>query len=310
MSPAVSHLVIAGAAKCATTSLFFFLSRHPGVAAATVKETRFFLDPDDPSPSIARYTGGVGRYEEFFPGARPGQVRLEATPQYLYSRGCAGRLAGALPGLGVVFCLRDPVDRLQSAYRYGRQLGYAGHDRPWPDFVRAQLDEPRRETRYPPSPLAMGLYARHLESWVQAMPRERICIVFFEDLAPDPAPVVRRIAEFAGLDPGPLAGLRNLRYNESRNSRWRAVNRGLMDMRRVLSPWTYRYPRVHGALRGAKHAVESTLARWQPAPRDDTPLDAPLRERLDDFYRADVGRLPGLLGSAPPWPRYLPGTTR
>lgn len=307
------HLVIAGAAKCATTSLFFFLSRHPAVAPATVKETRFFLDPDDPSPSVARYTEGVERYAEFFPTARPGLLRLEATPQYLTSRGCAARLAQALPRLRVLICLRDPVDRLRSAYRYGRQLGYRGHDAPWPDFVRAQLDDPRRETTYPPTPLALGLYARHLGPWRASLPRARLQVVFFEDLTRDPRALLQRIAAFASLDAAPLAGLENLRYNESRSSRWRSVNRGLMDMRRMLVPWTYRYPGLHGALRRTKHAVEGALARWQPADRSDPPLEPALQARLADYYREDVLRLPELLSATPPWPDFFPdgpGTTR
>lgn len=104
----------------------------------------------------------------------------------------------------------------------------------WRDFVRAQLEDPRRLETYPPTPLALGLYARHLAPWLDALPRERLAVVFFEELTPDPRTVVQRLARFAGLEPAPLAGLANLRYNESRNSRWRTVNRRLMDLRRDL----------------------------------------------------------------------------
>jgi len=86
-----------------------------------------------------------------------------------------------------------------------------------------------------------------------------------------------------------------------------------MDLRRNLVPLTYRHPLLHGSLRKAKHVIESTLARWQPAERHDVSLDPALQLRLQDFYRDDVLRLATLTGQTPPWPDFFPGgrsTTR
>ena len=89
-----SHAVIAGVNKAGTTSLFASLSTHPAVAPASIKETRYFLP--------ARYgepLEPLSVYDEYFAGAAPGAVRLEATPSYLYG-GAAVRARHRRPAPG------------------------------------------------------------------------------------------------------------------------------------------------------------------------------------------------------------------
>ena len=49
-----SFLIIAGASKAGTTSVFNYLANHPQICASVAKETRFFLDLDYPLPSELR----------------------------------------------------------------------------------------------------------------------------------------------------------------------------------------------------------------------------------------------------------------
>ncbi|MEW6715877.1 MAG: hypothetical protein AB1345_00005, partial [Chloroflexota bacterium] len=82
-------LIIAGTTRAGTTSLFKYLSDHPDVCAASVKETGFFLDADYPNPPPTKYRAedGLSRYESYFSSCPEKPVRLEATPGYLYSPG-------------------------------------------------------------------------------------------------------------------------------------------------------------------------------------------------------------------------------
>ena len=44
-------LIIGGASKAGTTSMFSYLAEHPQICASHAKETRFFLDSDYPLSS-------------------------------------------------------------------------------------------------------------------------------------------------------------------------------------------------------------------------------------------------------------------
>ena len=84
------NVVIAGAPKCGTTSLFAWLADHPDVCGSNVKEARYFLDPDDPLfDEISNFRDhGLAGYEAYFTDCeeRKAQVVLEATPVYLYQQ--------------------------------------------------------------------------------------------------------------------------------------------------------------------------------------------------------------------------------
>jgi hypothetical protein len=57
-----------------------------------------------------------------------------------------------------------------------------------------------------------GYYAEQLQNYYARFPRERIKVVFFEDLQRDPEALVRELWSFLGVDPDvPLSGL--LPYN-------------------------------------------------------------------------------------------------
>ena len=40
------YLIIGGSTKCGTTSLFNYFEFHPGVCACSMKESRYFLEPE------------------------------------------------------------------------------------------------------------------------------------------------------------------------------------------------------------------------------------------------------------------------
>ena len=69
------HLIIAGTAKAATSSLFDYLSAHPEVCGSRVKETYFFSQG---------YSGDTQRdrerYAAFFAPETTARVLFEASP--------------------------------------------------------------------------------------------------------------------------------------------------------------------------------------------------------------------------------------
>src|SRR6476660_1200576 len=163
-----ANAVIAGVNKAGTTSLFVSLASHPEVAAASVKETRYFLP--------ARYGQAlepVAVYEDQFRDAGDRAVRLEATPAYFY--GDEPLIASMREVLGparILVVLREPVSRLVSFFssqntrlRLPSEMSLAEYL----DIADAMTDASFRDPANEPYfGFRGGLYADHLPFWVAA----------------------------------------------------------------------------------------------------------------------------------------------
>src|SRR5689334_10681741 len=81
------NLVIAGAPKCGTSSLYRWLADHPQAFGSAPKETFYLMDEGHPllRKGSNFHTRGLAGYAEFFDGRNEeARVIFEATTHYLY----------------------------------------------------------------------------------------------------------------------------------------------------------------------------------------------------------------------------------
>lgn len=111
-------IVVVGAQRAGTTTLFRLLSEHPGLCRPTVdKGTGYF---DDGYRHSRRW------YRAHFPlrWTARGRVVFECSGYYLFHPLAAERIARDLPGCQVVVMVRDPVTRAYSAHRHEKARGF------------------------------------------------------------------------------------------------------------------------------------------------------------------------------------------
>ena len=104
------NFVILGAQKAGTTSLYAYLSQHPQIVPAALKEVHYF--------DLYR-NKKVDWYRAHFPfqdELKAGQITGEATPYYLFHPGAAKMMSAVLPNVKLIILLRNPVDRAISHY--------------------------------------------------------------------------------------------------------------------------------------------------------------------------------------------------
>ncbi|WP_121255785.1 sulfotransferase family protein [Nocardioides ferulae] len=219
-------LLVVGTKRGGTTYLWSALQAHPQVMAMVprarhLKSSHYFTE---------QFRRGERWYLGHFPTrwARRRHARrhgralcVEASPLYLFDPRVPARVAAALPQVRVVVLLRDPVHRAFSHYRERVKNGVEGLS-----FADALAAEPGRlggelarmaeDPAYSSRPRdwysyrARGEYADQLRGWFEALGRDRVLVLRSEDLYADPAAVLARVQEFAGLDPAPPApGKRN-----------------------------------------------------------------------------------------------------
>ncbi|MGM0412717.1 MAG: sulfotransferase domain-containing protein, partial [Pseudomonadota bacterium] len=213
-SPAVDPPVdptflVIGGQKCGTTWLAEMVSQHPQVGTGERKELHFFNIP-------AHRTEGLEGYRRQF--RRPPGIRAlgEFTPDYLYATegGPAGETIPVaetirqwFPGVRLVVCLRDPVERALSALHHHQRKG------------RIPVDTDPFTAPPELGILDKGLYAHHLAPWLERFPREQLLVLSHErELADEhKAETLRQVFAHLGVDPDFTPAHLYQRYNARRD---------------------------------------------------------------------------------------------
>lgn len=224
------NAIILGAQKAGTTSLLEHLAKHPLVFPAAVKEPHFF---DARLRWRRRYRAHFPRIEHIeraaaafddasradadapspAPSPPPTPIVIEATPYYLAHPACPRRIAAALPAVRCIAVLREPAARALSHYHHNRRLGLE----PLPSFDDALHAEPHRlhdldrrleRARFARSPAHQhwsyalrGHYAEQLERFAGRLGRDRLLVLFAEELFHDPDAATRRVERHLHLPP-------------------------------------------------------------------------------------------------------------
>jgi hypothetical protein len=196
--PRLPDFIIGGAPRSGTSWLYALARRHPHVAMADpiVPEPKFFLVDELWRLGIDYYSA------RWFASLPADRVLGEKSTNYLESLQVAKRIQCALPGVKLVFSLRNPVDRAYSNYLWSRQNGLETET-----FERALVLEEQRERdlapdlRYarPHAYFSRGLYAEHLGRFYDRFPREQILILRFEDIRSRPEDIAAAFHRFLGV---------------------------------------------------------------------------------------------------------------
>jgi hypothetical protein len=287
------HLIIAGANKCGTTSLFRYLAAHPDVTGSVIKEAGFFHGRLAPNVDEVR-----AAYAELFgPPESRRRVLLEGTPTYLDGGiKTAQLIRKVVPEARFIFLLREPADRLASYYRSKQGLKSAPtYGLSFEEFVELALaaesllpeNRSARQTLLLQQ-LAKGRYADHLESFSRVFDTGRLLVLFYDDLRADARTVAERAAAFAGIDPGFYGAYDFAVENRSRAHRSDSLRTWATHTNHRLEPFLNRFPAVR---RMARSAYNLTNASGK---KPETP---PVRAmaRLRELHREPNARLEELL---------------
>jgi hypothetical protein len=272
-------VIIGGAPRAGTSSLYDLLHRTGAFGRRARKEPFLLNDADFWIQGVTPSYREVGDACYDRAGFRREDRFIDASSTYLYQEtapaACARRLA-AHPGssLLIVFCLREPAERLYSNFRYFRDvLTRIPAEVTFPDYVDALLGRGWSSgNQQVDLALAHGEYPAYLRRWEDAVGARRLLLVRSEAMAADPRRVVADIGRHIGTVLEAEGGsLSNAAYRP-RFARLHALARSIGDAL------------PHGALR---ERLKSAYVR-AAAEADDRAGSADLTalERVRDYYRA------------------------
>ncbi len=280
--------LIIGAMKCGTTSLHHYLGEHPEIQRLpAMKETNFFSGPPDgiPYPRGSKRIEGLDEYEQLFDDTF--RARGEASPCYtLYPRrkGVPERIKELVPGVKLIYIVREPVARAVSQYHFS--VSVEDERRPLAEALE-DLSDPYSLYTCP------GFYARQLDRYLAHFPQERILVVDHADLLASREATLSEIFAFLSVEETFASPRFSQEMNTGREQR--TYSSLIVWQRRAqASRLIQRLPPY--VRRSARLALERLVSRPLEAPS----LDDDTRARLQELYAGDVARLRELTGKALP----------
>lgn len=209
-------VVVLGAMKSGSTSVYELMLEHPAVRGAVRKEVHF-LD--------IHYDRGLRWWRGQFPSRWPGQdwTAVEATPMYLSFPPAPQRLRAVGVQPRFVVLLRDPVERAVSHWshrnregRDSRSLEQVIADEAGMTDDDAVALAAKGIAAYQPLVLAHGHYAAQLVRWQAAFPVESFLVIEAQSFFTDPQTTMDRVFDFAGLESVPIADARARNAGDAR----------------------------------------------------------------------------------------------
>jgi hypothetical protein len=193
------NLIIAGVIKGGTTSLFSYLSRHPDICPASVKEPRYFVSLmyDEEMTPLSEYL----RYFRHYQGEK---YVMEASPGYFYGGGTVARaIKDTLGAVKIILIFREPVQRLLSFFTYKKSMTELDQNLSLDDYVKACRALPAQEFRVRKNNkywgVRGGFYIDYLQDWYEVF-GDAVKVVFFDHLKASPLLLMRDICTWLEID--------------------------------------------------------------------------------------------------------------
>uniref|UniRef100_A0A665VSE1 Sulfotransferase n=1 Tax=Echeneis naucrates TaxID=173247 RepID=A0A665VSE1_ECHNA len=184
-SKKLPQALIIGVKKGGTRALLEFLRVHPDIRAVGA-EPHFF---------DRNYENGLEWYRELMPKTLEGQITMEKTPSYFVTREAPARISAMSRDTKLIVVVRDPVTRAISDYT--QTLSKKPDIPSFESLTFKNRTTGLIDTSW--SAIQIGIYAKHLDNWLQYFPMDQILFVSGERLISDPAGELGRVQDFLGL---------------------------------------------------------------------------------------------------------------
>jgi len=220
------NFFIVGAPKAGTTSLYYYLKRHPDVFMSPIKEPNFFAYDETVKQNLYHKEKGVGTLEEYkklFATANGHHKAIgEASVSYLFYPSVAERIKLMVPEARIIMSLRNPIERAYSHYYMEHKLGYVSES--FEDIV-FKKSKHRNAHLYYQQYVELGLYHEQVKRYLDAFGPEQVKIFIQDDLNNKLESMVLSVFDFLGLEKTHMPGLeaRFNTYSIPRNSFFRKL---------------------------------------------------------------------------------------
>jgi hypothetical protein len=203
--------IIAGEARCGTTSLYEDLIKHPdilpgrGVDKITYSGGTIYLSQKEPRFFDRNWHRGIDWYFNLFEDI-PGKITGDGSTLYFYRALAMKRIRETLPDVKIIIMLRNPIDRLYSHFYHIMKVAPKWETR-YPTFEKF-LDTAHENDYYI---VDKGIYANAMRNCMRLYNDDQIHVIKSEDYFDHTQREFDDVIRFLSLDEFKPTNFSNLR---------------------------------------------------------------------------------------------------
>lgn len=264
------NFVVLGAQKCATSWLYYCLKEHPQLQLPNDKREIAYIGGE------LFQKEGAHWFFDRYSADTPGLLRGDVSVDYLPDMNSASSLEPYVKDPKFIAVIRNPVDRMVSAYFWCVRVGQLPN-RPIEEAFEEFLEDApgfpvRRENRFLDELVRRSFYAEQLEQYASRYGRESLLILLYDDIVADGAKAVCKIYQFLGVDERFVPESINVRPKVN------SYNRALIMIQNAI-PF---------GRRPVAKVLDHINRRIAPKKRLESPLPDAMRKQLATLFRPHV----------------------
>lgn len=287
------NFLVAGVAKCGTTSLFYYLEQHPEVCIPK-KETFFFIadlykNPSDEKrgrrdPSRIIFT--QEQYNQLYDKCPRGAIGEVSTCYVHYYKHAIPRIKEMLGDPPVIIVIRQPVDRLFSGYKHFLRM--EKENLSLDDALAEESHRAALRWDFMWAYKGLGFYADAIEAYQSSF--SNVKVILQEDLTNNAVETMKDIFAFIGVDNNFITDT-SVKYNisdpQSHNVWFKYIfaNKG---MKSIFKPFLKKLV--------TDNTKRKIMHRFRKPNLEATQkLDEETRKKLMEIYRSDIVKTQALI---------------
>ena len=202
------NTILIGVQKAGTSSLYDWISQHPEVCGnISVKDFPFFINDKF-------YKNGLNYLSDIFSSYYNGEkIIIHGNVQYFFNSKSFERIKKDIPNPKFILILRNPVDRLFSAFNYFKKMQLENEK----DLITASIKlRNERENsddfviRNGLTYIEHGLYAKQLKEFFKYFNSEQLHICFFDDLIDNNQHILKDLYSFLEINNSYMPKIRSM----------------------------------------------------------------------------------------------------
>lgn len=284
------NFIIAGVARCGTTSLYYYLKQSPEIGFSSIKEPKYFsnLRTNFPHRGIGDLTvddkivKSFTEYKQLFEGLDKYKLVGEASSDYFFfHKSSINEIKKVLGDIPIIISLRNPTERAFSAYnnliRDNREF------LPFEEAINAEEKRINDNWDWMWAYKKGSLYSEALEAFYANF--SKVKVIIFEELAENPKKIINEITDFLQISP-----IKNIDVSTKYSPSGKPKN---LFIKLISSRNNYLYPIRNYAIKMIPRKYIEFVSQNFFQKND---MNEVTKKQLDNFFNEDVEKVEKLIG--------------
>jgi hypothetical protein len=284
------NFIIAGVARCGTTSLYHYLKQHPEIGFPKVKEPKYFSSkhlkfphtgPGDETVDV-KVVKDENEYFNLFNGLKDKKAIGEASSDYFYFyHNTISEIKKVLGDVKIILCFRNPIERTYSAY--SNLIRDSRETLTFEKAIEKEEDRIKQNFDWMWAYKNGSLYAEGLKKFQTNF--SNVKVVLLEELEANPEKVLKEVLSFLEVDPKVIIDTET-KYSHSGKPK-----------NKFVAKLTDRNNKVFYALREfiIKITPRNILEKIASKMFAKDTINSTTRKELQAFFKSDIEKLESLL---------------